>query len=165
MPTRPPGKKHAPEPSLDRVIGWREWIALPDLGVAAIKAKIDTGARSSSLHAFEVEPFRRRGKEMIRFAIHPIQRDALTEIWTEAELLEYRSVRSSNGHAAQRPVVLTSVAWAGEQWPIELTLANRDLMGFRMLLGREAVRHRWLVDAGRSFCGGVPRLKPSKKRK
>ncbi|MEX2287650.1 MAG: ATP-dependent zinc protease [Planctomycetaceae bacterium] len=138
------------------VIGWREWISLPHLGVRAIKAKIDTGARSSSLHAFDVETFKRKGKMVVRFSVHPLQRDARTTVITEAEVLEFRQVRSSTGHAMLRPVIVTDVSLFGMRWPIELTLANRDEMGFRMLLGREALRRRFLVDPGRSYHAGRP---------
>lgn len=137
-------------------IGWREWVALPDLGVARIKAKIDTGARSSALHAFAVERFRRRGRDMVRFAIHPLQRSAKREVVAEAEMVDERLVTSSNGVHTLRPVILARLELLGESWPIELTLASRDAMGFRMLLGRQAVRHRFLIDAGRSYLAGKP---------
>jgi hypothetical protein len=133
------------------IIGWRERVALPDLGISQIKAKIDTGARSSALHAFDVEPFSRDGKTMVRFKVHPYQRDTHRTVSTEAELIDQRQVRNSGGHAQLRPVIQTMVELNGERWLIELTLTNRDVMGFRMLLGRQAVRKRFLVDAGRSF--------------
>lgn len=139
-----------------RVVGWREWVRLPELGDFVIKAKIDTGARSSSLHAFDVATFRRRRELWVRFQIHPRQRSIDTTIYAEARVLEHRAVRSSSGHLTQRPVIVTDVELFGQRWPIELTLANRDEMGFRMLLGREAVRRRLLVDSGRSFLAGKP---------
>lgn len=139
-----------------RVVGWREWVRLPDLGDFAVKAKIDTGARSSSLHAFGVETFRRRGVLWVRFQIHPRQRSVAMTICTEARVLEHRTVRSSSGHMTQRPVIVTDVELFGQRWPIELTLANRDEMGFRMLLGREALRRRLIVDPGRSYLAGKP---------
>ena len=141
-------------------IGWREWVALPDLGVTRIKAKIDTGARSSALHAFDLERFRRRGNDMVRFTIHTLQRSSKRVIVAEAEMLDERVVRSSNGVNALRPVILTRVELLGESWPIELTLASRDEMGFRMLLGRQAVRGRFLIDPGRSYLAGRPPRKP-----
>jgi hypothetical protein len=144
------------------VIGWREWLELPDLGIRRVKAKIDTGARSSSLHAFDVRKFERDGKQFVRFRVHPLQRNTKKTIEAEAEVLEYRKVKSSNGQTQQRPVIVTTVEALGETWQIELTLANRDEMGFRMLLGREAVRGRFLVDAGRSFYGGGPARQKSK---
>ena len=145
-------------------IGWREWISLPSLEIPWIKAKIDTGARSSSLHAIDVESFRRRGKSMVRFGVHPIQRDFTSVVLAEAEVLEYRWVRSSDGRSSERPVIVTPVAWADMVWDIELTLARRDEMGFRMLLGRQAVRGRFVVDAGRSYYGKKPRTGQRKPR-
>lgn len=136
------------------VVGWREWVELPDLGVDRIKAKIDTGARTSSLHAFDLERFERDGREMVRFEAHPIQRDTSVTIPVEAELVDRRSVRSSTGKETLRPVIETRVALLGQRWPIEISLIRRDLMGFRMLLGRQAIRGRLVVDPGRSFVGG-----------
>ncbi|WP_253274327.1 ATP-dependent zinc protease [Myxosarcina sp. GI1] len=133
------------------IIGWREIIALPELGIGKIKAKIDTGARSSALHAFHLENFERDDKKIIRFQVHPLQRDSKTTITTEAELLEYREVRNSGGVAQLRPVILTGIKLGEKTWTIELTLTNRDVMGFRMLLGRQALRRQFLVDPGKSF--------------
>jgi len=146
------------------VIGWREWVGLPDLGIQTIKAKVDTGARSSSLHAYDLDRFERDGHEFVRFKVHPVQRKSIDVVETEARILEYRSVRSSSGKATMRPVVITNVALLGQVWPVELTLANRDEMGFRMLLGREAFRGRFLVDAGRSYYGGKPKRARKPKR-
>jgi hypothetical protein len=133
------------------IIGWRELVNFPNLGICSVKAKIDTGARSSALHAFHIQEFRRNGKSMIQFHIHPYQRDTHQTVIAEAELIEYRQVRSSGGHTQLRPVVQTIVELGQKQWSIDLTLTNRDVMGFRMLLGRQAVRHQFLVDPGRSF--------------
>ena len=132
-------------------IGWREWLVLPDLGITNIKAKIDTGARSSALHAFDLEVFKRQGLDWVRFNVHPHQRNNHDTITAEAELLDMRNVRNSGGQNQPRPVIQTTVLLKGQQWPIELTLTNRDVMGFRMLLGRQAVRQRFLVDPGRSY--------------
>ena len=121
-----------------------------------MKAKIDTGARSSSLHAFDVEPFRRRGAAWVRFQVHPQQRNSKLAVHTEAAVLEHRTVRSSNGQLSQRPVIITPIELFGESWEIELTLANRDEMGFRMLLGRQALRGRVLIDPSRSYVAGQP---------
>lgn len=145
------------------VIGWREWLALPDLACDRIKVKVDTGARSSALHAFNIVEFENDGDSWVRFDIHPRQRKKEPEITTEAKVLEYRSVKSSSGKASNRPVIITNVKWQGLTWPIELTLANRDSMGFRMLLGREAVRGRMLVDPGGSYYGGKPARRKKKK--
>lgn len=135
-------------------IGWREWLTLPGLGVAAVKAKVDTGARSSALHAFDVEVFTAEGREMVRFKVHPFQRDTTTTVESVAELFDRRSVRSSEGHESLRPVILTPVELMGQRWLVELTLTRRDTMGFRMLLGRQAVRRRFMVNPGRSYVGG-----------
>jgi hypothetical protein len=142
-------KQRAPLP----VIGWREWVALPALGIPRVKAKIDTGARSSSLHAYGLDEFERDGRAMLRFRVHPLQRSASLTITCEAELLEWRKVRSSSGVEELRPVILTDAELLGQRWRIELTLSRRDAMGFRMLLGRQAVRRRFIVDPGSSFRG------------
>ena len=144
------------EPALP-VIGWREWVGLPDFGIRHIKAKVDTGARSSSLHAFDLEEFERDGASWVRFQVHPVQRKKTRTVSVEAKVLELRSIRSSSGKASMRPVIVTNVKLLGITWPVELTLASRDEMGFRMLLGRTAIRRRFLVDAGRSYCGGKPK--------
>ena len=141
------------------VIGWREWVGLPQLGCKRIKVKVDTGARTSALHAFQIEEFKKGEETWIRFEIHPRQRLEEPVISTEAKLLEYRSVRSSSGKETNRPVIITKVRWRDKTWPIELTLANRDSMGFRMLLGREAIRGRMLVDSSGSFRGGKPTVR------
>lgn len=134
-----------------QTIGWREWLALPQLGVRAIKAKIDTGARSSVIHASHLKLFSRQGKSWVRFQVYPAQRNLNYNVATEAEILDLRQVRNSGGQAELRIVISTMAAIAGYEWPIELTLTNRDVMGFRMLLGRAAVRGRFLVDPGRSY--------------
>lgn len=148
-----------------QTIGWREWVVLPELGGASVKAKVDTGARSSSLHAFNITFVERGGVEHVRFELHPLQRSDRKKIDVEAPLLEMRNVRSSGGHETLRPVIETEVELMGERWPIELTLASRDEMGFRMLLGRQAVRRRFVVDPGRSFFGGKPGQSRKKKKK
>lgn len=136
------------------VIGWREWIALPELDIERIKVKVDTGARSSSLHAYDLERFEEEGRPFVRFNVHPVQRDSRTTVSARAELVDRRSVRSSSGAETLRPVIQTEVVFQDQRWAIELTLTRRDDMGFRMLLGRQAVRGRFLVDPGRSFVGG-----------
>lgn len=152
-----------PEQSDLPVIGWREWVGLPDFGIERIKVKVDTGARSSSLHAIDLREFERDGVAWVRFRVHPVQRRSDPSVQVEAPVLEHRTVRSSNGKVARRPVIVANATLLGVTWPVELTLASRDEMGFRMLLGREAFRRRFLVDAGRSFCGG--RTKRKKKVK
>ena len=138
------------------LIGWREWVALPDLQIDAVKAKIDTGARTSCLHAVRVRTVDRDGRTFVTFSVHPLQKNSKLTVEAEAEVVEFRDVRSSNGQVSRRPVILTPVSALGQRWNVELTLANRDEMGFRMLLGREALRDRFLVDSGCSFAGGKP---------
>lgn len=133
------------------VVGWREWIRLPELEVDWIKAKVDTGARTSALHAENIRYVRRAGKRWVRFTIHPRQRSKVLAVEALAPVLEERVVRSSSGEQESRPVIRTEIDVRGEVWPIELTLTRRDVMGFRMLLGREAIRGRALVDSGRSY--------------
>ena len=145
------------------LIGWREWLSLPELGISSIKAKVDTGARSSALHAFDVEVFEQDGRQMVRFRVHPYQRDTVRTVHAVAQLIGYRSVRSSEGTESMRPVILTTVELLGQQWSVEITLTRRDNMGFRMLLGRQAVRRRFLIDSGKSFVAG--RLHEQRKRK
>jgi hypothetical protein len=139
--------KHQSRP----IIGWREWVTLPDLGVKAIKAKIDTGARSSAIHAFHIERFSRGDQDFVRFQMHPIQRETKHTVTAEAPLLDQRHIRNSGGHAELRLVILTHAELKDHRWLIELTLTNRDVMGFRMLLGRAAVREHFLVDPGHSY--------------
>jgi hypothetical protein len=148
------------------VLGWREWISLPELGLA-VKAKVDTGARSSALHAFDIETFRRRGKHHVRFKVHPVQRETRTTVITEAEMVDEKRVRDSGGTETLRPVIHTPITINDMRWEIEITLTNRDVMGFRMLLGRQAIRGRYVVDPGRSFLLGRPvaRRPVQKKRK
>lgn len=138
------------------VIGWREQLGLPELGITQIKAKIDTGARSSALHAFAIATFEQNGKTMVRFQVHPYQRDTHRSAIAQAELLDLREIRNSGGQTQLRPVIVTTVEMGNYTFPIELTLTNRDVMGFRMLLGRQAVRQRFLVDAGKSFLHPLP---------
>ena len=135
-------------------MGWREWIELPELGIKRVKAKVDSGARSSSLHAEDIELFQTRGSMGVRFTVLPLQRSRLRAVTCQALLHDERYVKSSNGSRELRPVIRTSVSWGGQTWEIDVTLTSRDLMGFRMLLGREAIRRRYLVDTGRSYLGG-----------
>jgi hypothetical protein len=144
------------------VIGWREWLALPELGITRIKAKVDTGARSSALHAYDIEDYTHHGRKHVRFKVHPVQRNSRIVRACEAEVVEMREVTSSGGHVTLRPVIVTAVELLGQQWQVELTLVSRDAMGFRMLLGRQAVRNRFLVDPGRSFQAGRQQIRPSK---
>jgi hypothetical protein len=129
-------------------------VTLPDLGIRRIKAKLDTGARTSTLHAFGMTRFCRDGLEMVRFQIHPVQRSTSASVDVEAEVIDERTVRSSGGQEQLRPVIETAITVGEESWPIELTLTCRDQMGFRLLLGRQALRGRALVDSATSFQTG-----------
>jgi ribosomal protein S6--L-glutamate ligase len=133
------------------IIGWEEWVALPELGLPAIKAKVDTGARTSALHAFLIEPFGPASAPMVRFGIHPIPgRDGI-EIYCSAPIIDRREVTSSNGEKETRFVISTRVAMGARTWPIEITLTNRESMAYRMLLGRQAIREDMFVDPAASF--------------
>ncbi len=140
------------------IVGWREWVGLPELGILAVKAKIDTGARTSALHASKIELFEKRGRRYVRFCVHPLQRRADPTMIAEAPLVESRRIRSSHGHLTIRPVIMAVLSLGPLCWPIELTLVDRDLMGFRMLIGRHAIRKKFLVDPAKSFVLG-PTLK------
>ncbi|WP_241558827.1 RimK/LysX family protein [Halobacteriovorax sp. HLS] len=136
---------------MKKIIGWREWVELPEIGVKSVKAKVDSGARTSSLHVFDMTFYHRAGKEYAKFSVHPYQKDDKTSIVCREEVIEYRKIRSSNGQVEKRPVILTNVKLLDETWPVEITLTNRDEMGFRMLLGRTAFRKKFLVDCDKSF--------------
>ena len=135
-------------------VGWREWVQLPKLGLPVIKAKVDTGARTSCLHAFSVEPFEKSSKEWVRFGIHPNQDDNETEVFCEAEIIDKRMVTDSGGHKEERYVISTDLELAGQRWPIEVTLTNRDTMLFRMLIGRTAMGNWIVVQPSKSFLLG-----------
>ena len=145
-PSRPPVTR--------TLLGWREWVALPDLGIARIKVKTDTGARTSALHAWNLSQFERDGAPWVRFIVHPMQRLLLPAVEVEALQVDERPVRNSGGVMERRPVILTHLAVLGHTFPIEVTLTPRDEMGFRMLLGREALRDRFLVDPTKSYYNG-----------
>lgn len=146
--------------SSPRLIGWREWAALPDLGVAPIKAKLDTGAWTSVIHAWEVQPFENAGQEWVRFVVHPGQRDRKNTVRCEAQVVDRRNITSSSGHREQRYIIETAIKFGSENWPIELGLTDRDEMGFRLLIGRKAMRGQFIVDPESSFRLG----RPSKKK-
>jgi hypothetical protein len=133
--------------------GWREWVQLPGIGVPWIKAKLDTGAQTSSLHAFTITEFERDGADWVRFRVRPWQKAIDDEVVVECPVHDRRRVRSSSGHVQDRYVVRVRLMLAGREVTAEVTLTNRDAMGFRMLIGREALRQGFDVTSSRSFLG------------
>jgi hypothetical protein len=132
-------------------IGWREWLALPELGIAALKAKVDTGARTSALHAYRLETFHCQQQHWVRFYVHLSKQPPHPHICCEAPIVDQRVVSDSGGHREQRYVIYTPVRLAGYQWPIEITLTNRDTMRFPMLLGRTAMPEGLLINPTASY--------------
>lgn len=141
------------------IIGWREWVSLPDLGIHKIKAKIDTGARTSALHAFSLKPFVENNINKIRFDIHPLQHNTAEVVTCIAIVVDKRLVTDSGGHEEERFVIETPVTIAGQTWSIEITLTERENMLFRMLLGRSALRKRYMINPARSFVSTRTKLK------
>ena len=133
------------------LIGWREWVSLPALNIERIKAKVDTGARTSALHAFSLKPFIEDGRDKIRFDIHPMQHNTEHMVTCVADIVDKRLVTDSGGHTEERYVIETPIIIAGQTWSIEITLTERENMLFRMLLGRRALRKRFIVNPARSF--------------
>ena len=148
--TSPP-KRKADKAVGRAVIGWREWIQLPSLLELPIKAKIDTGARTSAIHAFNISRIEVDGVPWVQFGVHPVQRLRHPAIRCRAPLLDQRMITSSNGQKQLRYVIRTMAAIGNIRWSIELSLADRDQLGFRMLLGREALRRRFVIDPAGSF--------------
>lgn len=145
------------------VLGWREWVSLPALGIDRIKAKIDTGARTSALHAFEIEELTDGEKPRLRFKIHPIQRDNETVTECVADVVDQRIVSDSGGHREKRWVIRTDIVIGAHTWPAEMTLTSRDDMLFRMLLGRTAMVGRAMVNPARSYLVGRKPAKSARK--
>lgn len=136
------------------ILGWREWLSLPELGIPAIKAKVDTGAKTSALHAFSVEPFRENGIAKVRFQVHPLQKQTSTVVTCEAVIADQRKVSDSGGHRENRYVIYTALVVGGVTLQTELTLTDRDTMQFRMLLGRSALKGNFVVDSDASYLTG-----------
>ncbi|MFT6550275.1 MAG: hypothetical protein ACJA1I_000302 [Zhongshania marina] len=134
------------------ILGWREWISLPDLGISGIKAKIDTGARSSSLHAIDIQTITVGGEQWVEFKVQPLQHQTDAPLHCRAPIKDYRQVTDSGGHRSMRYVIETTINIGSEQFTAEVTLADRSQMMFRMLLGRTAMKNRYTVDPGRSYC-------------
>ena len=137
-------------------IGWREWLSLPALGIPQIKAKIDTGAKTSALHTFSLQTYTEQGCKWVRFGLHPFQKKLKPELFCNAEVIDERVVSDSGGHREQRLVIVTPVRLGTQQWPVEITLTNRENMIFRMLLGRTAMQGRFLVNPQASYQAGKP---------
>jgi len=148
------------EPDELLTFGWREWVSLPELGIARIKAKVDTGARTSALHAFALRTLSVDGRERVEFKMHPLQKNTETVVTCTADVVDRRVVSDSGGHKEERFVIATLLEIGDHAWPIEVTLTSRDDMLFRMLLGRTALEHRAQVDPSRSYVTG--RKKPPK---
>jgi hypothetical protein len=133
------------------VVGWREWVSFPEIGIKRIKAKIDTGARTSALHAFDIEQYSKGTQKFVQFKVHPLQRNNHKSVTVRAKVAEMRRIKDSGGNITERPVIVTDLKIGDAVFPIEITLINRDEMGFRLLLGRSAVKNLFFVDPGRSF--------------
>jgi len=148
-----------PDGSERLALGWREWVALPGLDIPRIKTKVDTGARTSCLHAFRTEPYSLRGERRVRFWVHPLQNDLHQVIECDALVIDERPVTDSGGHREHRLVIATELRVRDQAWDIEMTLTNRDSMRFRMLLGRTAMSRRAVVYPESSYLAGEPVLR------
>ena len=148
------------------VLGWREWVELPELGLGPVKAKVDTGARTSCLHAFGLEPFDKDGQTWVRFMVHPKQKDDSLVVACEAPVRDQRPVTDSGGHTEQRYVICTRLRLGGWEQAVEMTLTGRDNMRFRMLIGRTTMKAGgFLVNPALSYQTGQKRRKTTKRKK
>ncbi len=136
------------------IVGWKEWVALPELNLPAIKAKIDTGAATSSLHAYDIKYVSIKGVPYVRYNLHPVQKNKKITRSCLSQLFGKRSVKSSSGQVRMRPVIKVTLKIGIFEWEIELNLTNRDSMGMRMLIGRQALSGRILVNSGHKFLHG-----------
>lgn len=139
-----------------QVVGWREWVEFPDLGMGKIKAKIDTGARSSSIHAFDIETYWRGEEHWVSFKVHPLQHSDEQVVSCTAPIKDYRSITDSGGHKTMRYIIETTLGIGPDRFLAELSLFDRSDMLFRLLVGRTALKGRYLVDPARSYCLGTP---------
>ena len=140
------------------LLGWREWVGLPELNIAQIKAKVDTGARSSALHAFVIDPYRKGGQRWIMFSIHPRQKHSDVSIECHAPIKDRRLVTDSGGHKQRRYVIETRLILGQSVITAEMTLTNRDSMLFRMLIGRTTMNNRFIIDPNASYLQGKPNI-------
>lgn len=141
------------------MLGWREWCSLPDLGIPAIKTKVDTGAKTSALHTFQIDPFDHNGQSSVRFLVHPLQHNNNLILECTAAIKDLREVSDSGGHIERRYIIETMVKIGEHSWPIEMSLTNRDSMRFRMLLGRRAMEEQVLVNPSASYVQGRMRAR------
>ena len=146
-----------------RIAGWREWVGLKGLGVESIKAKLDTGARTSALHAFDVESYSRDGELRVRFFVHPVQKDDTLKVACDELVADIRTVSNPGGRREKRYIIRTDLSMGEEAWPIELSLTDRDEMGFRLLIGRTTMQGRLVIDPDHSF--RLAKKKRSKRNK
>ena len=137
-----------------QLIGWQEWVQLPELGIFAIKAKVDTGAKTSALHALDITTFQSDGQDFVSFTVVPLQRDRHVRLKCTAQLLGQKMVRSSTGEPEQRYAIRTPLVLANKVWDIDVTLTNREPLIFRMLLGREALASHCVIDPDKRFILG-----------
>jgi hypothetical protein len=151
------------------IIGWREWVSLPDIHLPVVKAKVDTGAKTSSLHAFNIEPFYDRSRLRVSFQVHPLHGRKDIVVNCTADVVDFRSVSDSGGHREKRYVIMTHLQIGDLNFPIEVTLANRESMTHKMLIGRAAMK-LLMIDPVRAFLLGKPEkissaYKPKKSKK